>query len=57
MWYLPGNMSKDEANIEMKKFGHSGIFGNEMLLTAAEFMYYNNNINIGVIYTYYFFRT
>jgi len=57
VWYLPGNMSKTESIEELKKFRNTGIFDNEMLLTSAEFMFYNNNINIGVIQTYYFFRT
>ena len=27
-----------------------------MLLTAVEFMFYNNNIDTGIIYTYFFFH-
>ena len=57
VWYLNGNMSKSEATIECDKFAESGFLDNEMLMTSVEFMFYDNNDDLGVIYTYFFYRS
>ena len=48
-------MNKTEAEKEFQDFKQSGHLDNEMLLTSVEFMFFNNNIHTGIIYSYLFF--
>ena len=57
VWYLHGNMTRDKALEIANKIEEAQMFDNDMKVTCIEFMFYSNNNKLGIINSYYFFRS
>jgi len=50
-------MSRVEAISKATEIEASKMFDNDMVITSIEFMFFSSNIQMGIINTYYFFKS
>eukprot|EP00347_Sterkiella_histriomuscorum_P005839 403355073 len=55
--YFPGNATRNETYAEYRKITNAKWFYNNMIRTAVELMFYNNNDEMGILIQIVFFKS